>query len=61
MIVEEEKKPEIKKSKNIKEDKNNNDIEIFINKEQNEKIKFFEKFWIIEKILINPFMVCKTL
>ena len=61
MIVEEENKPEIKESKNIKDDKNNNDSEIIISKEQNEKIKFFEQFWIIEKILINPFMVRKKL
>ena len=61
MIVEEENKPEIKESKNIEDDKNNNDSEIIISKEQNEKIKFFEQFWIIEKILINPFMVRKKL
>jgi hypothetical protein len=61
MIVEEENNPEIKESKNIEEVKNNNDSEIIISKEQNEKIKFFEQFWIIEKILINPFIVCKKL
>ena len=26
--------------------------------EKNEKIKLYEQFWVIEKILINPFMVC---
>ena len=52
---------ESKENKEIDEDKNNNDSEITISKEQNEKIKFYEQFWIIQKILINPFMVCKQL
>ena len=63
MISEVEKKPEIEESKESKdkeEDKNNNDSEITLSKEQNEKIKLYEQFWIIEKILINPFKVCKN-
>ena len=68
MVVEEEKemKTESKEIKERKEsigeeDKNNNDSEITITKEQNEKTKLYEQFWKIEKILINPFMVCKQL
>ena len=52
---------ESKENKEIDEDKNNNDSEITISKEQNEKIKFYEQFWIIQKILIIPFKVCKQL
>lgn len=52
---------ERKESKDLDDDKNNNDSEITITKEQNEKIKLYEQFWIIQKILINPFMVCKQL
>ena len=49
MIIEEEKKETDKK--------NNNSIpELYT--EKNEKIKLYEQFWVIEKILINPFMVC---
>ena len=75
MIVEEEIKKadnndikEIKNDKNdkenikdnkIKEEKNNNDTGINIGKEQNEKVILYDQFWIIQKILINPFMVCK--
>ena len=50
MIIEEEKKETDKK--NI----NNNMPELCA--EKNEKIKLYEQFWVIEKILINPFMVC---
>ena len=46
------------KDNKIKENKNNNEININIGKEQNEKVIFYEQFWIIQKILINPFMVC---
>ena len=71
-IEEEIKKVEKKEeSKDIKE-KNENIIkeekeksfdesDLSIGIEQNEKKKFYEQFWIIEKILINPFMVCKHL
>ena len=51
MIIEEEKK-ETDKKKNI----NNNMPELCA--EKNEKIKLYEQFWVIEKILICPFMVC---
>ena len=51
MIIEEEKK-ETDKKKNI----NNNMPELCA--EKNEKIKIYEQFWVIEKILISPFMVC---
>ena len=50
MIIEEEKKETDKK--NI----NNNMPELC--EEKNEKIKLYEQFWVIEKILISPFMVC---
>ena len=50
MIIEEEKKETDKK--NI----NNNMPELCA--EKNEKIKLYEQFWVIEKILISPFMVC---
>ena len=50
MIIEEEKKETDKK--NI----NNNMPELCA--EKNEKIKLYEQFWVIEKILICPFMVC---
>ena len=65
MIIEEEIKTnennnikDIKDNK-MKEEKNNYKKDINIGKEQNEKILFYEQFWKIEKILINPFMVCK--
>ena len=64
----EEKKEENKElnkneNNNIKEekDKSFDESDLIINIEQNEKKKFYEQFWIIEKILINPFMVCKLL
>ena len=47
------------KDNKIKEEKNNNETSINIGKKQNEKVIFYEQFWIIQKILINPFMVCK--
>jgi len=50
MKIEEEKKETDKK--NI----NNNMPELCA--EKNEKIKLYEQFWVIEKILISPFMVC---
>ncbi len=50
MIIEEEKRETDKK--NI----NNNMPELCA--EKNEKIKLYEQFWVIEKILISPFMVC---
>ena len=50
MIIEEEKKETDKK--NI----NNNMPELCA--EKNENIKLYEQFWVIEKILISPFMVC---
>lgn len=52
----EDEKDNIKDNK-IKDENNNN--EKGINKELNQKIIFYEQFWKIEKILINPFMVCK--
>ena len=72
MEIEEEEINEVKKveEKEIKEEKENKleeinykekekDKEINIRKEENEKMKFYKQFWIIEKILIDPFMVCK--
>ena len=49
MIIEEEKKETDKKNNNTVPD---------LYTEKNEKIKLYEQFWVIEKILINPFMVC---
>ena len=53
----EEKKEEVKDNKMV-EDNNNNEIDGNFGKELNEKNIFYEQFWNIEKILINPFMVC---
>ena len=64
----EENENKIEENQNINQEQNKkyelkaenkvsvNDISLV--KEENEKIKFFEQFWVIEKILINPFMVC---
>ena len=49
MVIEEEKKETDKKN-------NSNIPEVCA--EKNEKIKLYEQFWVVEKILINPFMVC---
>ena len=49
MIIEEEKKGT---------DKDNKSNMTELCAEKNEKIKLYEQFWVIEKILINPFMVC---
>ena len=49
MVIEEEKKETDKKN-------NSNIPELCA--EKNEKIKLYEQFWVVEKILINPFMVC---
>ncbi len=64
MIIEEEKNKEKKdeKENKIEEKMNNKEKDIInINKKQNEKFTFYEQFWIIQKILINPFMVCKKI
>ena len=53
----EKEKEEVKENK-VEEDKNNNEKDINLSKELNEKNIFYEQFWIIEKFLINPFMVC---
>ena len=52
MQIEEEKK-----EKN-KEEEKNSDTETDFCAEKNEKIKLYEQFWFIEKILIDPFIVC---
>ena len=52
MQIEEEKK-----EKN-KEGEKSSESETDFCAEKNEKIKFYEQFWLIEKILINPFIVC---
>ena len=49
MVIEEEKK---------ETDKKNNSSIPEVCAEKNEKIKLYEQFWVVEKILINPFMVC---
>ena len=52
MQIEEEKKEKNKKKKK------NSDTETDFCAEKNEKIKLYEQFWFIEKILIDPFIVC---
>jgi len=52
MQIEEEKK-----DKN-KEEEKNSETETDFCAEKNEKIKLYEQFWFIEKILIDPFIVC---
>ena len=52
MQIEEEKK-----EKN-KEEEKNSDTETDFCAEKNEKIKLYEQFWFIEKILIESFIVC---
>ena len=52
MQIEEEKK-----DKN-KEEEKNSETETDFCAEKNEKIKLYEQFWLIEKILIDPFIVC---
>jgi hypothetical protein len=48
---------EEKNEKNKDEEKNSeSETDLFM--EKNEKKKLYEQFWVIEKILINPFMVC---
>ena len=53
MQIEEEEK----KDKN-KEEEKNSETETDFCAEKNEKIKLYEQFWFIEKILIDPFIVC---
>ena len=48
---------EQKKDKN-KEEEKNSETETDFCAEKNEKIKLYEQFWFIEKILIDPFIVC---
>ena len=48
---------EEKKDKN-KEEEKNSETETDFCAEKNEKIKLYEQFWFIEKILIDPFIVC---
>ena len=52
MQIEEEKK-EIKE-----EEKNSESVTDLCAEKNNEKYKLYEQFWNIEKILINPFIVC---
>ena len=54
MVIEEEQKDNKEEEKNEK----SSETEIDLNGEKNEKIKLYEQFWNIEKIMINPFMVC---
>ena len=56
---DEKNKMKIEEEKNEKkeEDKNSESMTDACG-EKNEKIKLYEQFWVIEKILINPFMVC---
>ena len=54
MQIEEEKKEK-------KEGEKSSESETDFCAEKNEKIKFYEQFWLIEKILINPFIVCYIL
>ena len=63
--VLEEKENEEKNKMNVEEEKNekkeedkNSESMTDVCGEKNEKIKLYEQFWVIEKILINPFMVC---
>ena len=51
MQIEEEKKEK-------KEGEKSSESETDFCAEKNEKIKFYEQFWLTEKILINPFIVC---
>ena len=51
MQIEEEKKEK-------KEGEKSSESETDFCAEKNEKIKFYEQFWLIEKIQINPFIVC---
>ena len=51
MQMEEEKKEK-------KEGEKSSESETDFCAEKNEKIKFYEQFWLTEKILINPFIVC---
>ena len=53
MEIEEEKKDIDKKDV----DKKNTDNKMDLG-EKNEKIKLYEQFWVMEKILLCPFMVC---
>ena len=55
----EENKMEIEeKNKKNKDDEKNSESETDLFMEKNEKKKLYEQFWVIEKILINSFMVC---
>ena len=54
MIVEEEQKDIKEEEKNEK----SSETELDLSAEKNQKIKLYEQFWNIEKVMINPFMVC---
>ena len=55
----EENKIEIEeKNEKNKDEEKNSESETDLFMEKNEKKKLYEQFWVIEKILINPFMVC---
>jgi hypothetical protein len=55
----EENKMEIEeKNEKNKDEEKNSESETDLFMEKNEKKKLYEQFWVIEKILINPFMVC---
>ena len=54
----EENKMEIEeKNEKNKDEEKNSESETDLFMEKNEKKKLYEQFWVIEKILINPFMV----
>ena len=55
----EENKMEIEeKNEKNKDEEKNSESETDLFMEKNEKKKLYEQFWVIEKILINHFMVC---
>jgi len=55
----EENKMEIEeKNEKNKDEEKNSESETDLFMEKNKKKKLYEQFWVIEKILINPFMVC---
>ena len=64
MEIEEENKENleaIKEDNKIDDEKSENTLDLNLEKEKNEKKNFYEQFWKIEQILINPFMVCKLI
>ena len=59
--IKKDDKENIKENKEdkIDDEKSENTLDLNLEKEKNEKKNFYEQFWKIEQILINPFMVCK--